>query len=103
MKKSTREYVRIDTGGVFCVRAAQTWAEKTYFDGQNHISLATRSQWEHERVYLTRKGAWVLCEWSDWQGTGPATYTEISRHTAKEWLAEQGHPLSGGDIAEIER
>ena len=65
--------------------------ESTYWDGRNHISRATRSQWEHEELFKTAGGKWVLHCFSQWQGTGPGTYRQIEDEEAFEWLAYHGH------------
>jgi hypothetical protein len=77
-------------GGWFCPDSATQYGERTTFDGRNRISLATGTQWEHEAVYRTRRGRWILCEWSQWQGS-LATYREISETDAAEWLIRHGH------------
>jgi len=59
--------------------------EKTQWDGQNSISLATGQQFNHETVYITASGKIVLCEWSQWQGSR-TTYTVISVSKLAEWL-----------------
>jgi hypothetical protein len=59
--------------------------ENTYFNGNNHISKATKSQWVHETLYLTAKGTWVLNH--DATGySGADTYTKISDDQAARWL-----------------
>lgn len=41
------------------------------WNGSNHISQATGSQWEHESLLRTAGGWWVLHRWSQWQGVSP--------------------------------
>lgn len=65
--------------------------ESTHFDGRNHVSDATGSQWEHERLYLTAGCDWVLNHWSQWQGS-TESYREITIQEAASWLA-----VNGGD------
>lgn len=72
-------------GGWFDVDAATEWSEDQYHDGHNNISVNTGSQWAHESLYRTAKGKYVLCEWSDWQGS-VATYTAIPDEQAALWL-----------------
>lgn len=48
---------------------AEAFDEERWFDGRNQISRATGDQFEHERLYRTASGQWVLNAWSDWQGS----------------------------------
>ena len=64
--------------------------ENTRHDGSNSISVATGSQWEHENLYYTRSGKWVLNASSQWQGTLP-TYEQIQEQDAIMWLISNGH------------
>ena len=59
--------------------------ENHRFDGRNQISLATGSQWDHEALYLTAKGRWVLNRWSDYQGSSES-YQFIATEEAYQWL-----------------
>jgi len=59
--------------------------EDTRWDGRNHISLATNSQWAHEYLYFTKSGRWVLTQTSQWQGSQD-TNEIVSSATAFEWL-----------------
>ena len=65
---------------------AEEFKEETYWNGQNHISKATGSQTEHEKLYLTKSGKWVLHSWSDWQGSIDTTQL-ISEEQAIKWFA----------------
>jgi hypothetical protein len=76
------------SGRWFNADAAQAWEESTYWDGHNYISHATGSQWEHERMYKTKGGVYVLHSWSQWQGTGPGSYEQISADDAARWLSK---------------
>ena len=62
--------------------------ESTRWNGNNHISCATGSQWNHEALYYTRSGRWVLYAWSQWQGSLP-TYCSIDESEAVAWLIQQ--------------
>lgn len=75
--------------GWFDVDAAHSWDEDREFDGSNMISVATGSQWDHERLFLTAKGAWVLKQWSQWQGSR-TTYQRIYESRAVDWLVANG-------------
>lgn len=85
---------------------AKSWNESRTFDGRNHISDATGSQWEHERLYRTQKGRWVLYAWSQWQGSRDS-YTPIDAPEAAAWLVQNGHdvdtaPELAGAVAALE-
>jgi len=78
-------------GGVWFDRDSATrYGEKTRWDGSNHISEATGSQWEHEELYRSRRGAWYRYSWSQWQGSRPSWET-LSEADAHAWLIAQGH------------
>jgi hypothetical protein len=66
--------------------------ETSRWDGNNHISNATRSQWEHEKLYVTRKGRFILHHWSQWSGSTPY-YTEITPGDAAMWLVCCEHEI----------
>lgn len=68
---------------------AEVITEDTYHDGRNFISKATGSQWEHERLWRTAGGRWILNHWSNWQGSSES-YEEVSDLFVAEWLAKQG-------------
>ena len=77
--------IAMPEGKWFDADAAKRWEEDRYHDGNNYISCATGSQWEHQRLYLTAKGRWVLCSWSDWQGS-VERHREVKRSEAALWL-----------------
>lgn len=83
---------RINLGGGlwFNPEAAECFGEDTRWDGNNHISLATGSQWEHEELYRTRKGLFILHRWSQWQGSTPS-YETVEDETAQQWLIDNDH------------
>lgn len=65
--------------------AKQKWDEQTDWDGNNHISRPTKSQWEHQTLYQSRKNRfWILHE-SQWQGSLPHAEW-VSEHEAARWL-----------------
>ena len=85
--------ISLETGGWFDMDATrQKFSEHTRFDGSNYISCATGSQWEHEALYLTAKGAWVLNRWSQYQGV-LETWRTVTPEVATQWLIENGHEL----------
>lgn len=71
--------------GWFDRAKAEEFREATRWDGSNHISLATGSQWDHEILYRTAGGRWVLYSWSQWDGR-PDSYRFVSGYKAREWL-----------------
>ena len=73
----------------------RSWEEDTWFNGSNHISRATNSQWEHEELHRSATGLWILQSWSQWQGSR-THWTEISAAGAGLWLATHGHALPDG-------
>lgn len=76
--------------GWFDSHAAKSWEEATTHDGRNFISDATGSQWDHEKLFRTAKGAWVLNVWSQWQGSRES-FRRISDTEAAAWLVLNGH------------
>jgi len=80
----------LNNGSWFNIATAEVFAEETRWDGQNRISCATGSQWEHEEIYRTKSGRWVLHHWSQWQGSTPS-WTEISNEEAARWLVINDH------------
>lgn len=84
--------IALEDGRWFDADKAETWGDDTYWDGNNHISKATGSQWSHEALYLTAGGAWVLNWWSQVQGSRE-TYTVIEPEEATRWLVRNEHEL----------
>ena len=73
-------------------RAQSTWAEETNWNGNNHISRATGSQWDHERLYRSSKGRYYIESWSQWQGSTPSARF-VSDEEAAAWLLKMEHDL----------
>ena len=88
----TQERQAIDGGGWFNLARAQAFGEDSWWNGSNHISRATGSQWEHERLFITRKGVYVLNRSSDYQGSGES-WTRISAKEGVEWLIRNEHEI----------
>jgi hypothetical protein len=72
--------------------ATQSWEEATRWDGSNHISVATGSQWNHEELHCSRKGRYYLEHTSQWQGSKPRAEW-ISKRTAAAWLLANEHAV----------
>lgn len=77
--------INLGNGSWFSPESAECFGELTWWDGRNRISVPTGSQWEHEELYRTRKGVWVLHSWSQWQGSR-STYEIVGDAQAKAWL-----------------
>lgn len=76
--------------GWFNKETAKEFTEDTRWDGHNHISRATGSQWDHEQLYRTAGGNWVLYRWSQWEGVADR-YQFLAEDEARTWLLAQGH------------
>jgi hypothetical protein len=99
-----REVLTDGTGRWFDLDKAERFEETTHWNGNNHISKATGSQWDHEELYRTAGGRWILHHWSQWQGSTPS-WTEISADDAARWLSineYDAHPAVEGEYAELE-
>jgi hypothetical protein len=66
----------------FNVEAAVLFREKTRWNGNNHISVNTGSEWNHQDLYYTKSGRWVL------ESSSPCLETlhEIDESRAIKWL-----------------
>lgn len=93
-----KRIVLTDSSKWFDADSAVKFDESTRWNGNNHISRATGSQWDHEALYYTRSGRWVINSWSQWQGS-LESYTEISETEAIEWLISQEY--GPDDISEL--
>jgi len=72
--------------GWFDYDKAERFAENTEWNGSNHISVQTGSQWDHEALLRTKQGRWVLMTYSNRQGVMEKTYRFVSDGDAREWL-----------------
>jgi hypothetical protein len=90
-----------DGSGWFDLSTSISFSEDAYWDGSNMISAATGSQWEHEHLYWTRRGSWILACSSQWQGATD-TYQKIDLHRAVRWLVSNGHEHVKGLPDEIQ-
>lgn len=75
----------LKSGGWFDPSECEKYEEGTRWNGSNRISLATGSQWEHEVLYVTPGGRFILHRMSDWQGR-PSYHEEIPAEEAAAWL-----------------
>jgi hypothetical protein len=73
-------------------KASASWDEDREWDGSNMISVATGSQWEHERLYCSARGRYYIEHTSQRDGVrSSACY--IEPEAAAEWLIANGHEL----------
>ncbi|MBN2371774.1 MAG: hypothetical protein JXO72_14930 [Vicinamibacteria bacterium] len=81
--------------------ASASWEEETDWNGNNHISRATGSQWDHQRLYRSRRGRYYLECWSQWQGSLPHVEW-VSPQEAARWLLlmDEDLPEDLKDVAE---
>lgn len=73
-------------------KATKSWDEETDFDGNNHISRATGSQWNHQTLYRSKKGRYYVESTSQWQGSRPHVEW-VSHLAAARWLVLMEHEL----------
>ena len=78
-------YAEVTLAGWFDVDKAESYPEGTRWDGQNTISLVAGGRWDHETLYRTSGGRWVLRHWSQWEGRGE-TWAFINDDAARNWL-----------------
>ena len=78
--------IKLECGAYFDPDTSTQFREERHHDGRNYISVATGSQWEHQALYRTSRGAWILNCWSAYQGT-VETYERIDEAQAVAWLA----------------
>ena len=81
---------RIDDVVLSTEKAVRSWEEDTRWDGSNHISKATGSQWDHETLYQSSKGNYWI-EWtSQWEGKLPSARWMTPEEAACWILAQEG-------------
>ena len=83
--RSTDEDGITTLDGWFDLDAAERFDEDTEFDGNNMVSVSTGSQWEHEILWYTAGGRWVLGRNSQWQGVRDS-YEFVRENHARDWL-----------------
>lgn len=84
---------RMEDGTVLdTANATKHWEEETDWDGRNHISRATGSQWNHQELYRSRKGRYYIVHSSQYQGS--RDHAEwVSPQEATRWLLHNEHDL----------
>lgn len=100
---SRRTPLTDEPGRWFNPAAAEHFEESRTWNGNNHVSDATGSQWEHEELFRTVGKAWILHHWSQWQGSGES-WVEISEEEAARWLVRCGqeHPALSAQVEALE-
>lgn len=76
--------------GWFDADKAEEFNEDTWWNGNNHISHATGSQWSHESLYRAASGRYFLSYWSDVQGSIDSV-NPVDKAGAAEWLAKNNY------------
>jgi len=71
--------------GWFNPEKAEVFEEDVEWDGSNRISVNTGTQWDHETLYRTATGRWILCHWSQWQGSRD-WWEYLDEEAARLWL-----------------
>lgn len=72
--------------GWFDLDKAEMIQQDTEWDGNNHISVHTRSQWDSQTLYRTAGGRWVLNHSSRRAAWPIPRYEFITDAQAREWL-----------------
>lgn len=75
--------------GWYDPKACEKYEESQHWDDQNMVSDVA-DRYDHQILYRTRGGRWVLHEWSQWAGRR-ATDQFVSDDQAREWLLICGH------------
>lgn len=87
--------ITIGGGRWFDADAAKVYEDDTRWDGNNHISVATGSQWTRQTVYHTAGGSWVLETHT--HGFNGRVYAVLSQSDAFSWLIDNGHHSAVSD------
>ena len=77
--------------GWFDPARAERFEEGERWDGRNSVSLATGSDREHETLYKTAGGRWVL-GWSSAYASAQDRYRFAGEDEAREWLVRSEYP-----------
>lgn len=80
------------TGGWFDTAAANAYEETRRVEDGKSISLATGSEHQHETLYRTKGGTWVLHHWPSWRDQ-PEHWTQISPVQAASWMILNELPI----------
>lgn len=98
-----RQPLTDDSGAWFDLDKATPYDEDTYWDGNNTISVATGSQWDHEMMWRTAGGRWILHRDSSWRGSGES-WEAVEPDVAARWMVRNGHepPELTAQVAKLE-
>ena len=89
----------ISGGGWLDLDTAKRFPEARYWDGHNHCSVNTRSQWSQQTLYCTKSGTYVAHQTSQCQGSHD-TWTRLSADDAVAWLLRNDYePDSPAELA----
>jgi hypothetical protein len=91
MAKYTLDYCTRQTI-VDTAKSKASYTEATDWNGNNHISRATGSQWEHETLYLSSRDHYYIVRTSQWQGSSDSARL-VSAREAAMWMIMNEHPL----------
>jgi hypothetical protein len=80
------EYDGKTLDGWFDPKTATRYDSGTEWDGNNHISVITGSQWVDEYLYRTKGGRWVLNHDATRYHNGSDDYRFITDEQARDWL-----------------
>ena len=69
---------------------AERFDESTFWDGDNNVSFATGSEWDHETLYRTADDQWVKHFTSQYEGRGES-WAILDPEEAYTWLLQNGH------------
>jgi hypothetical protein len=99
-----RIFLTDGSGRWFDVEKAEIFPEAAYWNGANYVSKSTESPWEHQELYKTASGRYILHYWADLQ---PAleSLVMISSVVAAKWLAVNEYgpdELCEEEFAELE-
>ncbi len=86
----------IDDGGWINLETAKKFKEERNFDGRNMISVNTNSQFEHQCLYQSAAGAYVLHSSSQYQGSHDK-WQRLSLTQAVSWLLRNDYEPDAGD------
>ena len=96
MSKYRIEGVIVDTKN-----ATKSYEEATRWNGSNHVSRATGSQWHHQTLHRSRRGRYYVERTSQWQGADPGAEF-VSPEEAVRWLMVNEHEVPAELSAEAE-
>ena len=69
---------------------AERFDESTLGDGENNVSFATGSEWDHETLYRTPDDQWVKHFTSQYEGR-TESWAILDPEEAYTWLLQNGH------------